>query len=57
MKFITLLREPVARDYSWFQQVTRARLAGGEFFEDQKTFEEMDADQSPATNHIKRSGE
>ena len=42
LKFIALLREPVSRDYSWYQQVIRGELASGKKFRDILTFQEMD---------------
>ena len=43
LKFIVLLREPVARDYSWYQQVVRGELASGKKFADILTYQEMDS--------------
>ena len=41
LKFIVLLREPVSRDYIWYQHVIRADLHSGQRFEDVKTLVEM----------------
>lgn len=40
LKFIALLREPVSRDYSWFQHNTRADLEKGGLFSDILTMSE-----------------
>lgn len=42
LKFILMLREPVSRDYSWYQHSTRAELAEGMKFTSLKTFQELD---------------
>ena len=57
LKFIVILREPVARDYSWYCQVMRDRLAAGTKFIDMDTF--MEADHkglSEKITHIHRAG-
>ena len=42
LKFVVLLREPVARDYSWYQQYVRTELYDhGRKFADMKTMKEM----------------
>ena len=41
LKFIVFLREPVARDYSWYQQVMRVTLTYGTKFKDILTYKEM----------------
>jgi hypothetical protein len=41
LKFIVLLREPVSRDYIWYQHVIRADLHTGQPFEEVKTLKEM----------------
>lgn len=64
LKFIVVLREPVSRDYSWFQQVSRDKLGGNpnerggggdspQPFISMETLKEADAHHS---RHIKRSG-
>lgn len=40
LKFIAILREPVSRDYSWYQHSTRWDLASGLLFTDMKTMAE-----------------
>lgn len=42
LKFIVLLREPVSRDYSWYAQQVRAKLAEGVKFTEIPTFQELD---------------
>lgn len=56
LKFIVLLREPVSRDYSWYQHVVRANLADGMKFKHLQTFEEMDRENIELINHIHRAG-
>ena len=41
LKFIVLLREPVSRDYIWYQHVIRADLHSGQRFDEVKTLKEM----------------
>ena len=41
LKFIVLLREPVTRDYTWYQHVIRAELHNGEKFTTIKTIKEI----------------
>jgi len=64
LRFIVVLREPVSRDYSWFEQVTRDKLGGNpkerggggdapQLFRTIETIKEGDAQHS---RHIKRSG-
>lgn len=43
LKFIVMLREPVARDYSWYSHHTRASLASGLPFSRLRTFKEDDS--------------
>jgi Sulfotransferase domain len=40
LKFIVILREPVARDISWYQQVVREKILYGGLFADVKTMKE-----------------
>lgn len=54
LRFIVLLREPVSRDYSWYQQVMRDKLAAGAFFSDMKTLGEEEVQKE--NKHIHRSG-
>ena len=44
LKFIVLLREPVSRDYIWYQHVIRADLHSGQRFEEVKTLTEMNTE-------------
>ena len=44
LKFIVLLREPVSRDYIWYQHVIRADLHSGQRYEGVKTLKEMNED-------------
>ena len=64
LKFIVVLREPVSRDYSWYEQVARDHLGGNpnmrgggggvpQPFNSLETFKEADAHKS---RHIRRSG-
>lgn len=41
LKFIALLREPVARDYSWYEHAIRYNLHEGVRFSDVKTIQEL----------------
>jgi Sulfotransferase domain len=41
LKFIVLLREPVSRDYSWYQHAVRTDLRVGLKFSDVKTIQEL----------------
>jgi hypothetical protein len=41
LKFIALLREPVARDYSWYEHAIRYNLQEGVQFSDVKTIQEL----------------
>jgi len=54
LRFIVLLREPVSRDYSWYQQVMRDKLASGALFTDMKTLGEEESQKENV--HIHRSG-
>lgn len=57
LKFIVILREPVSRDYSWYCQVMRDRLAAGTKFDEIRTFMEIDHEGlSERITHIHRSG-
>ena len=51
LKFIVLLREPVSRDYSWYQQKTRDAVFSGSSFSDLKTFGETVAYEQSTNNH------
>jgi len=64
LRLIVVLREPVSRDFSWFEQVTRDQLGGNpkergggggapQLFRTIQTIKEGDAQHS---RHIKRSG-
>ena len=44
LKFIVLLREPVSRDYIWYQHVIRADLHTGLRYEEVKTLSEMNTE-------------
>jgi hypothetical protein len=53
LKFIALLREPVSRDYSWYQHSIRTELEGGKLFTDIKTMSERSKnDGSDQNMHI-----
>ena len=54
LKFIVMLREPVSRDYSWYQHSTRAELAEGMKFSNIKTFQELDAKNQQLHNRYGR---
>jgi hypothetical protein len=57
LKFIVLLREPVSRDYSWYEQVIRDKLIAGVLLEDLTTFKEYDTKGLSSTiTHVHRSG-
>jgi len=58
LKFIVLIREPVARDYSWYGQVIRDKLGNGIKFNLIETFAEADAKRNSKErdSHIHRSG-
>ena len=53
LKFIVLLREPVSRDYIWYQHVIRADLHTGQPFEEVKTLKEM----NDASNFLNADGQ
>jgi hypothetical protein len=56
LKFIALLREPVSRDYSWYQHSIRTELEGGKLFTDIKTMSERSKnDGSDQNMHIMNS--
>lgn len=42
LKFIVMLREPVARDVSWFNHMTRNNLGWGMKFNDTRLFQDID---------------
>ena len=56
LKFIVLLREPVARDYSWYSHVIKRDLADGIKFDIIKTFKEIDEASVLANSTTHRSG-
>jgi len=57
LKFIVLLREPVARDYSWYEQVIRDKLITGLPLEDLTTFMEYEKKNlSSVITHVHKSG-
>jgi hypothetical protein len=58
LKFIVLIREPVARDYSWYGQVIRDKLGSGMKFNLIDTFAEADGKRNSKErdSHIHRSG-
>lgn len=53
LKFIALLREPVARDYVWYQHIVRNDLHRGQKFSNIKTLREMNLE----SNFTTRNGE
>lgn len=53
LKFIVLLREPVSRDYVWYQHVVRNDLHRGQKFSSIKTLREMNL----GSNFTSRNGE
>ena len=64
LKFIVVLREPVSRDYSWFQQVVRDKLGGnpnergggGDSPQPFSTIETLKEGDMHHSRHIRRSG-
>ena len=51
LKFIALLREPVARDYVWYQHVVRNDLHRGQKFSNIKTLREMNLESNFTTSN------
>lgn len=53
LKFIVMLREPVARDVSWFNHMTRNNLGWGMKFNETRLFEDIDATKLGKENVLK----